>query len=197
MDEFFKWLITYPVATTVLIVVFVILVVSLLLIYLVAFFQGREISFIPPKIGAKPASVRKSNNKRVTVLIVDNDRQFLSSYKEFLEIEGFSVITAHNAAEARKALNGNDVDLAILDIRLANDDDEEDVSGLALAKAPAYHSIPKIILTAFPTPTITMEALKQETGSMSPNIVDFLSKSDGPDAMIASVKHALTYPPKR
>lgn len=53
MDEFFKWLSSNPIATTALIVAFGVLVTSVTLIYLVAFFQGREISFWPPKIGTR------------------------------------------------------------------------------------------------------------------------------------------------
>lgn len=55
MDEFFRWLSNNPVATTTLIVSFGVLVTSATLIYLVAFFQGREISFWPPKIGQRPS----------------------------------------------------------------------------------------------------------------------------------------------
>jgi hypothetical protein len=46
-----------PIATISLIVAFSILVISITIIYLVAFFQGRAISFWPPKIGAKPDKV--------------------------------------------------------------------------------------------------------------------------------------------
>lgn len=56
MSAFFDWLSKNPTATNILIWSFVILVISVAIIYLVAFFQGREISFWPPKIGQKPGS---------------------------------------------------------------------------------------------------------------------------------------------
>lgn len=54
MDEFFKWLSSNPVATNILLITFGLLVASIISIYVIAFFQGREISFWPPKIGARP-----------------------------------------------------------------------------------------------------------------------------------------------
>lgn len=62
MVEFIKWLSNNSVATGALIVVFGIVV----FIYLFAFFQGREISFWPPKIGAKPEKARDNISLKVT-----------------------------------------------------------------------------------------------------------------------------------
>ncbi len=53
MDAFFKWLSANPVATTTIIVTFGIIIAAIILIYVVAFLQGREIFFWPPKVGAK------------------------------------------------------------------------------------------------------------------------------------------------
>lgn len=54
MDEFFKWLSANNIAGIVVLTAFGLLVISAAVIYLVAFFEGREISFSPPKIGARP-----------------------------------------------------------------------------------------------------------------------------------------------
>jgi serine/threonine-protein kinase len=61
VDKLFEWLANNPLATHALIAAFGLLVVSVTVIYLVAFLQGREISFWPPKIGAKP---EKSKSKK-------------------------------------------------------------------------------------------------------------------------------------
>lgn len=53
MDEFLKWLASNPSIATTLILAIGILIFATVLMYLVAFLQGREISFWPPKIGAK------------------------------------------------------------------------------------------------------------------------------------------------
>lgn len=60
MDEFVKLLSSNATVTNTILIVLVFAVLSLLSMFLVAFFQGREISFWPPKIGPKP---RKTNVK--------------------------------------------------------------------------------------------------------------------------------------
>ena len=53
MNEFFLWLSSGSVVSILFICIVVAIIVFLLLIYSVAFFQGREISFVPLKIGEK------------------------------------------------------------------------------------------------------------------------------------------------
>lgn len=54
MSEFFKWLSNNPIATNMLVIAISIVCISIVLIYIVAFFQGRSISFWPPSIGERP-----------------------------------------------------------------------------------------------------------------------------------------------
>jgi len=61
MDEFLKWLSTNPIIATALVVSFSLFLASATLVYLVAFFQGREISFWPPKIGERPSRFAKDD----------------------------------------------------------------------------------------------------------------------------------------
>ncbi len=51
MGEFFNWLSSNPIITIVFLVIIGIAVSAVVIIYFVAFFQGRSISFWPPKIG--------------------------------------------------------------------------------------------------------------------------------------------------
>ena len=60
MNELFKWLSANPIATYTLIISFGVLVTAIILVYLIAFFQGREISFWSPKVGPKPNKSRKN-----------------------------------------------------------------------------------------------------------------------------------------
>jgi len=55
MQEFLKWLASTPVLAEIVVSTVTIVLLTMGMIYLVAFFQGRSISFWPPKIGAKPA----------------------------------------------------------------------------------------------------------------------------------------------
>ncbi len=123
------------------------------------------------------------------VLFVDNDQDFLNTRAEFLENAGYRVIKAGNLDHARKHLSDTLVHLAILDIRMVDDDDEKDISGLVLAKEPAYRLVPKIMLTNCPTVQVVREALKPALQGLPP-AVEFLDKKDGPETMVQAVHEA-------
>lgn len=125
------------------------------------------------------------------ILFSDNDPDFLKSQKEFLEQEGYEVILAANPTEARRVLELGRVDLAIIDIRLVNDSDEKDISGLTLAKETAS-SVPKIILTGFPTYEAVREALGPALEGLPP-AVDFIAKQEGPEPLLRAVRKVLNY----
>jgi DNA-binding NtrC family response regulator len=126
---------------------------------------------------------------RVTILFADNDSDFLKTRSEFLEQEGYRVIPAADPTEARRILERDGIDLAILDIRLRDDDDEKDTSGLTLAKE-VTRSIPKIILTAFPSVDAVREALRPQLSGF-PAATDFVSKQEGAEALIAAVRRSI------
>jgi DNA-binding response OmpR family regulator len=123
------------------------------------------------------------------ILFADNDSDFLNTRTEFLENAGYRVLKAYTLENARQLLADAHIYLTILDIRMVNDDDEKDTSGLTLAKDPAYRSIPKIILTGFPSYQYVREALGPALDGLPP-AVDFLSKQEGPEAMIQAVERA-------
>ncbi len=54
MSELFKWLSANPTAANVFLYLAATVISSFLILFLAAFFQGREISLWPPKIGPKP-----------------------------------------------------------------------------------------------------------------------------------------------
>ena len=124
-----------------------------------------------------------------TILLADNDPDFVRNRSEFLEGEGYHVIPALSPTEARKVLNQGRIDLAILDIRMEDDDDDKDVSGLTLAKDPTYQSIPKIILTGFPSVQAVKEALGPALEGLPP-AVDFIAKDEGVETMLQAIRKA-------
>lgn len=130
---------------------------------------------------------------RATILFADNDQDFLKTRSEFLEQEGYLVVPANNPTEAQWKLEAGGIDLAILDIRLVNDDDEKDTSGLTLAKEVA-RSVPKIILTGFPGYEYVREALKPQLDGL-PVAVDFVAKQEGPVALLRSVEQMIKMRP--
>jgi DNA-binding NtrC family response regulator len=126
---------------------------------------------------------------KTTILFADNHPDFSKARVEMLEAEGYRVILAANPTEARRLLEKNGIDLAILDIRLLDDDDEKDTSGLTLAKEVAP-TVPKIILTDYPSVDAVREALKPQLHGLPP-AVDFLEKRAGIEAMLASVRRSI------
>ena len=78
MSDFFRWLSSNTVAATTLIVFLSVVLTSTVLMYLVAFFQGRKISFWPPRIGAKPVQA-------VDFLTVD-PRQLLGAKRAIAQL---------------------------------------------------------------------------------------------------------------
>jgi len=145
------------------------------------------------------------------ILLADNDDDFRKTLTEFLEQEGYHIIQATNPTEARQRVEAGGIDLAILDIRLENEDDERDLSGLWLAKEMAEKvptivtsgfmeqmipMIPKIILTGFPSYENVREALAPRVGGL-PAAVDFVAKQEGPEVLLAAVRRALSASERR
>jgi DNA-binding response OmpR family regulator len=123
------------------------------------------------------------------ILLADNDLDSLDMCAEFLELSGYRVLKATNPFEAQTILNTHRVHLAIVDLRLTNDKDPKDRSGLMLVKKAA-RSIPKLILTKFPTYQDVREVMKLDAASLPPAI-DFLDKSDGLEKLVEAVNQAL------
>lgn len=127
---------------------------------------------------------------KATILFADNDPDFLKTRSEFLEQENYLIVPAGNPTEARRKLEIGGIDLAILDIRLVNDNDEKDTSGLTLAKEVA-RTVPKIILTGFPSYEYVREALRPQLEGL-PAAVDFVAKQEGPEALMRAIERTLS-----
>lgn len=126
------------------------------------------------------------------ILLADNDLDFLATRAEYLEAAGFFVYKASTYDQTIQFLQEADLKriyLAILDIRLIDDDDEKDESGLKIAREQV-RTLPKIILTNFPTRDSVREALKLGDDGFSAAL-DFIDKNEGPEVMIHAVKEAL------
>ena len=84
---------------------------------------------------------------RISVLVVDDEENFLNLLHWFLSQRGYKVVTASSAAGALDLLDGRSFDIALLDLRLGISD------GLALlddltARLP---NISVFMMTAYPT----------------------------------------------
>lgn len=126
---------------------------------------------------------------KAVLLLADNDPKFLATYKELLEREDYEVVTASTPIEIRRCLKRDDLDLAILDIRMENDDKESDRSGLMVAKESAP-SVPIIFLTGFPTFELATTALRQSLEGIRV-AVDFVSKHQDWPTLCEAIETAL------
>lgn len=120
------------------------------------------------------------------VLLADNDLRFLKTRAEFLTEAGYEVVLASTLAEAERLLDERHIHQAILDLRMVNNQDPKDTSGLELARKSDYRLIPKIILTDFPTTETVREALSVDVNGMPP-AVEYVYKCEGPEALIQAL----------
>lgn len=119
------------------------------------------------------------------VALVDDDIDFLGSLAETLRRGGFTVFTAVSGAQARQLLDEQWLHVAVIDVRLVSDD-EDDISGIELAREERYRTIPKIILTGYPSWERAREALGPRLDG-PPAADDFVVKREGSEALIAAI----------
>ncbi|HEV7903678.1 MAG TPA: hypothetical protein VGO96_07545 [Pyrinomonadaceae bacterium] len=123
---------------------------------------------------------------RATILIADNDAEWLRLQKEAFLSEGFNVLTAEGPSEVEMVLSSGDVDAVVLDIRLENDDDDKDVSGLSLVEKTAPE-VGKVITTKYPIDMTTGQTFKSSIKHKSP-FVRYVDKREGIPAIVAAAK---------
>jgi DNA-binding NarL/FixJ family response regulator len=118
------------------------------------------------------------NNKLPRILLVDNDKRVRESYEVLLRYWGYFPVVAVGEgkslirdalAKARKAR----CILAIIDLRLSDDFDEDETNGLELAEE--IGPIRSIILSGFQNQKILREMLENHKD------IPFLSKADSPE----------------
>jgi two-component system KDP operon response regulator KdpE len=123
------------------------------------------------------------------VLLVDNSADYRHSLLGLLGLEDYAVEEAGTVAEAKEKLLARDYDLALVDLRLIDDNDIYDISGLEVARLATDRRIPCIIITAFPTVPLTRKALQaREKEALADDVVP---KADGPQSILDSVKLVL------
>lgn len=81
-------------------------------------------------------------SEKVHILVVDDEPDIRESFQEYLEINGYRVTCADGAATARRVVDENAIDLALLDISMPGED------GLSLARYLREHTELAIIMVA-------------------------------------------------
>lgn len=123
--------------------------------------------------------------RALKVLLADNDCDFRQSLRIFLEIKGFIVQEAASVGEALQILEHMGVDTVLSDLRMEDDDNGSDISGLEIARMANKKQILCLILTAFPTIETTRLALRAL--GAKPLAVDYIPKANGPEAVLQAI----------
>ncbi|MGE5058055.1 MAG: response regulator [Betaproteobacteria bacterium] len=103
--------------------------------------------------GSSEASPKAVDEIRQSVLVVDDEENFLTLLKWFLSQRGYDVSTALSADEALDMVENQNFDIALLDIKLGNG------NGLILLEQATarWPRLKVIMMTAYPT----VSSLKQ------------------------------------
>jgi two-component system, OmpR family, alkaline phosphatase synthesis response regulator PhoP len=129
-----------------------------------------------------------SDRKRRRLLLADNLAEYRRSVRGFLVLEAFTIDEAGTPEEAIEMLERREYNLVLVDLRMVDDNDRDDMSGLEVAQFAHACGIPCIIVTAFPTVELARTALRAR-GVI--HAQDLIPKKDGPQALIDSISRTL------
>ncbi len=120
------------------------------------------------------------------ILMVDNHTEFLDTRAEYIEQAGYRLSKASSAEAARLFAEQQPPDLAVVDVRLVNDEDDGDYTGVFLAQS-LRQVCPVIILTDHANFVIVRQTLIQYDQADRLYTVNFFDKSEGPAVLIQSI----------
>jgi len=97
-----------------------------------------------------------TQQKNQQILLVDDDRHLLESMGAWLVEQGFKVSLASNSEEALRLLSESDHDLALIDLRLGDED------GMALLRESKKHhpNLVVVLMTGYATVDTGVEAIR-------------------------------------
>jgi DNA-binding NtrC family response regulator len=119
-----------------------------------------------------------SNNTQsdCRVLIIDDDLDYAASLKLILENANYNPLLAHSEEEALESIGKNAVDLALIDIRLGQDNGID----LLLKLKKRQPDILCVMITGFGTIETAIQALRY-------GAYDYLRKPVNPEELIVSL----------
>jgi len=126
--------------------------------------------------------------EKKTILIADDDFDYLFQQKIYLESWGFNVITAESQTEAEEIINKTKPDLAILDLMMEKDD-----SGFILSYKlkNRYPDVPVIISTAVSAETGMSFGLNSEEEQRWIKADQYLEKGIRPEQLKLEIEKLL------
>ena len=124
-------------------------------------------------------STTKMKQSDYRILIVDDDLDFAASLKLILENEDYQSLMAHSEEEALETVGENMIDLALLDIRLGQDDGID----LLLKLKERQPDILCVMVTGFGSIETAIQALRN-------GAYDYLRKPVNPEELLATLRRA-------
>lgn len=123
MDEFIKWLSANPIMEAALPISFIGLPLVVALIYIIAFVQGREVSFWPPKIGQKQKELVPEQKARITRSTNGFETGSLGFKSHFFEInpKDNGLIVMNNHPESPGRMSHGDVDTLVEVVKIIHE----------------------------------------------------------------------------
>ena len=125
--------------------------------------------------------------KKGRILIVDNEAILLGLWKQRIELEGYRVFVATNPIEAKEVIQANRVHVAIIDMKLTDHSDANDISGIELSEE-LDPLIVIIILTAYADIETMKRALAPRLGDKA-LAFNYIPK-DGTSELLNAIKQA-------
>jgi len=115
-----------------------------------------------------------------TILIVDDEKNYLVVLEALLGPEGYEIITTDNARDALRLVRESDLDMVITDIKMPN------MNGMALLEEckKVKPELPVIMMTAYGTIEMAVEAMKNQA-------YDYITKPFQNEQLKLTVKKAL------
>lgn len=130
---------------------------------------------------------------RPTILLVDNDQDHLASWRDRLTQEGYQVLSAENTTDAKMLLASQLIHLAILDVRLKDDKDSKDRSGLEF-NAEIDPLVARVIFTGHPPEELDLGLFPAKTRIECANgqkMVYLVTKKQEPSIVLSAIEKAL------
>lgn len=115
-----------------------------------------------------------------TILIVDDEKNYLVVLEALLSSEGYEIMTADSARNALHYVRNADLDLVITDVKMPG------MSGMELLSecGKIKPDLPVIVMTAYGTIEMAVEAMKQ-------NAYDYITKPFQNEQLKLTIKKAL------
>ena len=122
----------------------------------------------------------KQQQRASRLLVIEDDRRQLRTLTALMREEGFEVVGCSSAGEAHELLGGQEIDVAILDLRLGDLSEAELIGGLR----DVAESVPIIVHTAYASYETARDLLN--IGAFA-----YVEKGGDPEELVRCVRNAI------